>query len=194
MTTLDVRDLSVEVGGLTVVSDLASRCAPATRWAWSAATAPARPACCGCSAARTAPAAGSCRRARIGYLRQDPRRTGPTTTITGLATSSAARASRSGRPAREARLQLEESPPTTSRAVRAPEEEYRTPAATRPSRRCAASPPASAWRPTASTSRSARSPAVSAGGSSSRASCSPGATCCCSTSRRTTSTSTPRTG
>ena len=44
MTTLDVRDLSVEVGGKTVVATSASRCAPATRWASSAATAPARPA------------------------------------------------------------------------------------------------------------------------------------------------------
>ena len=44
MIALEVRDLIVEVGGKIVVEGLSFDLRPATRSAWSGATAPARPA------------------------------------------------------------------------------------------------------------------------------------------------------
>ena len=134
----------------------------------------------------------------LGYLPQDPGLRDMDPTLTARVPRPVGpRPGRGRRPAGEAaHWQLEEDPTDRNVAPLRPRRGAvpRTTAATRPTRRRAASPPAWGWAPTAWTARSTCCPAASAAASSWPASCSPAATCCCSTSRPTTSTSTPRRG
>ena len=187
-------------GGVTLARRrVVHRARPATRSAWSAATAPARPACSRCSAARPSPRGGVVmRKGGLGYLPQDPRIDGVPDDVTGAHPRAVGSRLRRRRRCgiEKLRLRMEEDP---TRAQRRPLQPGRgalprSTAATRPSREVA--PHRRRPRPRRRPARPAARRAVaaaSAAGSSSPASCSPAATCCCSTSRPTTSTSTPRT-
>ena len=179
MTTLDVRDLSVEVGGKTVVADLSFTLRAGDKMGVVGRNGAGKTSLLKVLGGEDLPLSGTVTRTgAIGYLRQDPASTAPTITSRVSSTSSPRGIWWTWRGGwrRRASSSRNRTRTRTSLGSRVWRRSIASSAATRRSRRRARSPPASAWRTTAWRCRSACSRAGSGDAWSSPASCSVEAT------------------
>ena len=175
---LQVRDLSVEVGGRLTTTGASFSLHAGDKVGLVGRNGAGKTSLLKVISGEAEPAAGIVSRPRsLGYLAQDPPSHGAGVDGTALSHVLSGRgldraAHRLAAAARRGRRGpfAEEHPGLLERG----RGRSATPVGTPPKRRCAASPRASGSRPTGSTCRSKRSPVGSGGGSSSRASCSSG--------------------